>query len=206
MIGVLGSTQGYYQWRQIVSVATDTLTVDAWDVTPTGTITYVVLAAPPASASAPPGVNVVQISGDGPAADNLEAAADGTGYNLGGGSVVAASVAGAVGSVTGAVGSVAGAVASVTGAAAKKNTALAKFSFVMRDSTNHAPATGKTVTCTRSIDGAAFAAGTLANVAELSNGVYLVDFGTGDLNGTVITLRATATDCDDLFVTILTTP
>jgi hypothetical protein len=38
------------------------------------------------------GVNVVQVSGDATAADNLEAAADGTGYNLGGGQVVAASV------------------------------------------------------------------------------------------------------------------
>lgn len=45
------------------------------------------------------GVNVVQVSGDATAADNLEAAADGSGYNLGGGSVVAASVTGAVGSV-----------------------------------------------------------------------------------------------------------
>jgi hypothetical protein len=53
-------------------------------------------------------VDVLAISGDSVAADNLEAAADGTGYNLGGGSVVAASVTGAVGSVTGAVGSVTG--------------------------------------------------------------------------------------------------
>jgi hypothetical protein len=37
-------------------------------------------------------VDVLAISGDSVAADNLEAAADGTGYNLGGGSVVAASV------------------------------------------------------------------------------------------------------------------
>lgn len=52
--------------------------------------------------------NVTQISGDATAADNLEAAADGTGYNLGGGSVVAASVTGNVGgNVTGSVGSVA---------------------------------------------------------------------------------------------------
>ena len=36
--------------------------------------------------------DTVQISGDSTAADNLELAADGTGYNLGGGSVVAASV------------------------------------------------------------------------------------------------------------------
>jgi hypothetical protein len=60
------------------------------------------------------GVNVVQISGDSVAADNLESAADGTGYNLGGGSVVAASVTGAVGSVTGNVGgNVTGSVGSV---------------------------------------------------------------------------------------------
>lgn len=38
------------------------------------------------------GVNVVQVSGDGTAADNLEAACDGTTYNIGGGAVVAASV------------------------------------------------------------------------------------------------------------------
>jgi hypothetical protein len=36
--------------------------------------------------------NVVQISGDSTAADNLEAAADGTGYNLGAGQIVASSV------------------------------------------------------------------------------------------------------------------
>jgi hypothetical protein len=51
-------------------------------------------------------VDVQSISGDSTAADNLEAATDGTGYNIGNGSVVAASVTGAVGSVTGAVGSV----------------------------------------------------------------------------------------------------
>lgn len=52
--------------------------------------------------------NVVQISGDSTAADNLEAAADGTGFNLGAGQIVAVSVSGAVGSVTGSVGSVTG--------------------------------------------------------------------------------------------------
>ncbi len=52
-------------------------------------------------------VNAIQISGDATAADNLEAAADGTGYNLGGGAVVAASVTGNVGgNVTGSVGTV----------------------------------------------------------------------------------------------------
>lgn len=50
-----------------------------------------------------PDVNVNAISDDTTAAINLEAAYDGTGYNVGGGSIVAASVTGAVGSVTSAV-------------------------------------------------------------------------------------------------------
>lgn len=54
------------------------------------------------------GVNMVQISGDATAADNLEAACDGNTYNVGGGAVVASSVTGNVGgNVTGSVGSVA---------------------------------------------------------------------------------------------------
>jgi hypothetical protein len=148
-------------------------------------------------------------------------------------SQVVASVTGAVGSVTGAVGSVTGAVGSVTGAVGsvtgnvggnvvgsvasvtaavaitsniKKNQALTKFQFAMTDSTNHNPATGKTVTCTRSIDGGAQAAGTLANVTEISNGTYTVDFGAGDLNGNVIVLRATAASCDDTFERVVTQP
>lgn len=101
--------------------------------------------------------------------------------------------------------------ASVTAAVAitssiKQNQALANFEFLMTDSTSHAPATGATVTCTRSIDGAAFGAGSLANVAEISNGLYRVDFGAGDLNGKVITLRSTATGCDDSFERIVTQP
>jgi hypothetical protein len=87
---------------------------------------------------------------------------------------------------------------------AKKNTALSKFAFMMTDSTNHNPATGKTVTCTRSIDGAAFAAGTLANVTEVANGIYTVDFLAADLNGNVVVLRATATSCDDTFERVVT--
>ncbi len=60
-----------------------------------------------AVASAVVSANAVQISGDATAADNLEASADGTGYNLGAGQVVAASVTGNVGgNVSGSVGSV----------------------------------------------------------------------------------------------------
>ena len=88
----------------------------------------------------------------------------------------------------------------------RKNTALAKFMFLLTDSTNHAPATGKTVSVTRSIDGGAFGAGTLSAVTEVSNGMYYVDFAAADLNGTVIVLRATATGCDDTFERIVTAP
>ena len=44
-----GSTQGYWQSRVITDydLATDTATVDTWTVTPSGTITYVVMATPP---------------------------------------------------------------------------------------------------------------------------------------------------------------
>lgn len=78
---VLGSTQGYWQAREITDYvsATDTATVDAWTVTPSGTITYKVFAGVPAPAT-PPSVNVTQISGDATAADNAEAFFDGTGY------------------------------------------------------------------------------------------------------------------------------
>jgi hypothetical protein len=86
----------------------------------------------------------------------------------------------------------------------KQNQALAKFEFMMTDSTNHAPATGLAVTVTRSIDGGAFAAGTLSAVTEVANGIYYVDFGAGDLNGKVITLQATAAAADATFERIVT--
>jgi hypothetical protein len=59
-----GSTQGYWQVRQITDYvsSTDTATVDAWQVTPSGTITYLVIAAPPALAALP-AVNVTQVDG-----------------------------------------------------------------------------------------------------------------------------------------------
>lgn len=108
--------------------------------------------------------------------------------------------------VSGRMDSSVGAFASGQGPRIRKNVALSNFMFLMTDSTNHAPATGKTVSVTRSIDGAAFAAGTLGSVTEVSAGWYKVDFGAGDLNGDVIAFRATATSCDDLDITIITNP
>lgn len=88
----------------------------------------------------------------------------------------------------------------------RKNTALAGFTFTMTDSTNHFPATGLTVSVTRSIDKGAFAAGALSAVTELSDGMYWVDFAASDLNGRVVTLKATATGADKIEITILTDP
>jgi hypothetical protein len=81
----------------------------------------------------------------------------------------------------------------------KKNTALTGYMFLMTDSTNHNPVTGKSVTVTRAIDGAAFAAGTLSAVTEVGSGIYTVDFGAGDLNGNSIVLLATASGCDNTY-------
>lgn len=88
----------------------------------------------------------------------------------------------------------------------RKNQALNAFAFLMTDSTTHNPATGKTVSATRSIDGAAFGAGTLGAVTELSNGIYVLDIPAADRNGNVVTYRFTATGCDDLFVSHILEP
>jgi hypothetical protein len=61
---ITGGTTGVGQARVITDNvgSTDTVTVDAWTTTPTGTITYVVFAAAPASASALPSVNLARIN------------------------------------------------------------------------------------------------------------------------------------------------
>jgi hypothetical protein len=88
----------------------------------------------------------------------------------------------------------------------RKNQAIANFPFLMTDSTDHNPATGLTVTGARSLDGAAFASGTIANMTEVGNGVYQCDLGAGDLNADTVALRFTATGADDLVITIITEP
>jgi len=85
----------------------------------------------------------------------------------------------------------------------KKNTALANFMFMMTDSTTNAPKTGLTVTATRSIDGAAFAAAA-NSVSEVSSGWYKINLAATDVNGTVIALRFSATGANDRDLTIVT--
>jgi hypothetical protein len=65
VVVITGGTTGVGQARVITDsvLGTDTVTVDAWTTTPTGTITYVIFAAAPASATALPAVNVTQFGG-----------------------------------------------------------------------------------------------------------------------------------------------
>jgi hypothetical protein len=87
-----------------------------------------------------------------------------------------------------------------------KNTALAGFPFFVVLTSDHVTgATGKTVTATRSLDGAAF--GSCANsVSEIANGWYKIDLAAGDLNGNCVALKFTATDCDARMITLITQP
>lgn len=86
-----------------------------------------------------------------------------------------------------------------------KNSSLNNFEFPMFDNVNHAPATGLTVTVKRSIDG-----GTLSScansVVEVSGGLYKINLAASDLNGTVITFKASATGADDNIFTVITQP
>lgn len=85
-----------------------------------------------------------------------------------------------------------------------KNYGVNAFEFAMVSSTDHfTPTPGLTVTATRSIDGAAFAACANA-VTGVANGIYKIDLAASDLNGNVITLRFTATGGDDRLITIVT--
>lgn len=194
--------------------------VNSWTVTPDSTSKYVIIPSP-----------FVTDPWDEARSSHTTSGSFGEGVGSVQGNVTGAvgSVTGAVGSVTGNVG---GSVASVTAGVTVttnndktgytvstvsdktgyslttspgilKNTALAKFPFVMTDATTHAPKTGLTVTATRSLDGGAFASCTNA-VVELASGAYLIDLAAGDVNGTTVHLRFTATGADDLLIAIKT--
>lgn len=95
-------------------------------------------------------------------------------------------------------------VAGTVGIRIVKNTALAAFPFLMIDSADHiSPKTGLTVTATRSLDGAAFAACANA-VSEVSNGVYKISLAAADLNADTVMLKFTATGADARYILIVT--
>lgn len=85
----------------------------------------------------------------------------------------------------------------------KKNAAFSNFEFLMTLSADGSPATGKTVTGQRSIDGQAFSA-VGGSIAEVSNGIYQFDAAAADTNGNVITWRFSEADCNDRFFTFKT--
>jgi len=85
-----------------------------------------------------------------------------------------------------------------------KNAIFSNFEFMMVDATDHVtPETGLTVTGQMSIDGAAFAS-VNGSIAEVSNGIYQIDFTADDTNGDVITYRFSSAGAADTFVTIKT--
>jgi hypothetical protein len=86
----------------------------------------------------------------------------------------------------------------------KKNTALADFTFLMRDS-NGDPATGLTVSASRSIDGGASAACDNA-VTEIALGRYKISFSAADLNGNTVHILFTATGAKAKDYTFLPEP
>jgi hypothetical protein len=88
----------------------------------------------------------------------------------------------------------------------KKNVALAGFTFIMRDTAGD-PATGLTVTATRSIDGAA--PDPCANaVGEVTTGGgrYKIDLAAADLNGNVVSVLFTASGAKAKDYTFLPEP
>lgn len=87
----------------------------------------------------------------------------------------------------------------------KKNTAFNSFMFVMTDSTNHQPLAGLTVTATRSLDGAAFAACANA-VTGISSGWYKIDLAATDTNANRVALLFTAAGADSTNIEINTQP
>lgn len=87
----------------------------------------------------------------------------------------------------------------------KKNQAWNNFTFLMVDASNN-PATGLTVTATRSIDGSAFGAGTLGAVTEISDGYYKLNIPAADLNGDTVTLKFAASGAKTYGVTLRLEP
>lgn len=126
--------------------------------------------------------------------------------------VAASAVASVTGNVGGSVASVTGAVGSVTAPVSiaasqlfvKKNVQLVGFMFKMVLSSDGSPATGKTVVCQRSINGAAFANCTNTPATEISGGWYKITLEAADVNGALIAFKATEATCKQTDLLIVT--
>lgn len=172
--------------------ATDTSTLDRTLTTAVGAATYYTRWPAPAAPSNPTAyaaVNVAYWNG------TAVATPDTAGYPK---------VTIKSGTGTGEISLSSGLVSLSTRVVIKKNVAYNNFVFVATDSTNHNPVTGRTFSFTRSIDGAAFAAGTISGIAEIGNGFYKLNLAAADTNGEIIALRGTATGADDVMIIIHT--
>lgn len=91
------------------------------------------------------------------------------------------------------------------GVRARKGVAFT-LDFVMVLAADHVSvATGKTVSATISKDGGAFAA-SANSVTEIGGGVYTLALTAAEMNADRITLKASASLCDDRLLTIYTQP
>ena len=87
----------------------------------------------------------------------------------------------------------------------KKNTALSDIPFLMvLSSDGVTPATGLTVTATRSIDGGTTFSATTGTVTEATNGYYHFDASAADMNGALVTFKFSAATANDTGVSIRT--
>lgn len=87
----------------------------------------------------------------------------------------------------------------------KRNSPLTTFMFLMVDDSAGLPATGLTVSASRSLDGAAFAS-CVNSPTEIGNGVYMISLADSDLNATCSTLFLSATGARSLVLSLLTMP
>jgi hypothetical protein len=87
----------------------------------------------------------------------------------------------------------------------KKNSA-SRITFVMTDSSTHAPVTGKTVTVQRSLDGAALATAANSPATEIGSGLYTIVLAAADTNADELAYRMTASGADDLVIERVTQP
>lgn len=86
-----------------------------------------------------------------------------------------------------------------------KNVAVPDWGFVMTDSTNHNPATSKTVTVYYSHDGGdTYTSLGTATESAAADGGYFIDISQAAMNADKIMLKMTAADCDTLWQLITT--
>lgn len=86
----------------------------------------------------------------------------------------------------------------------KFNTGINNFHFTMTLTGTSTPATGKTVTCQRAIDGATSFSSMANSATEVASGLYRINLAAADLNGSFITYRFTEATCNDKLVHVVT--